>query len=640
MGDKENVTGGDVLTLDMFTRKHRDKFRRDGTLKQCRGSIVVDFDSRQFIGVFVEDAQDVLQNWERISLDLAKNPSREYLQELFRCAHNLKGSARSIGLDAFASVVHAIEDVIVALRDGLLQVNEDTTRSLLDAHSFMTDWVQHLLETPDYKRDSSEIIEQFRQIVRKAIPTRTDESPPPPEEEPTTELGSFLFESGDVSADSLEEASRLQKRRLGEILIDEGLAKPEMVEKALTEQKKTGRAESTIRISVGKLEGLLQAIGELSIQQSIVWHARQTNTLDSEYALNAIYLSHKITKEVQTGALSLRMMSLAGTFQRLERVIRDLASQQQKEINVVVEGGHVELDKSVIERIAEPLVHIVRNCTDHGIENPTQRGKAGKKQQASVSIQAFQDASAVRIEIGDDGRGIDPDIILNKALQKGLVKAHLHLTDREIVDFIFLPGFSTAETVTATSGRGVGMDVVKSVVDSIGGNIQVKSQVGKGTRFIISLPTSLSIVDALVIVVSGVRYAVPVQELSEIIDLTDHQVESSTDRGHMISFRGEVVPVESLAEYLPIVATAETDAENAKMRKKHKPALVVRYGENRIAFQVDRVENQASVVVRQLMQPLRPFMGFGGSTILGQGEPGMILNLNAIASAYIANVNH
>jgi len=276
-------------------------------------------------------------------------------------------------------------------------------------------------------------------------------------------------------------------------------------------------------------------------------------------------------------------------------------------------------------------VHILRNAVDHGIESPEGLKQANKTDKASVVIEGLQTESHVCIKITDDGSGLNRRKIMKKAVEKGLVAAGKTLPDREIDQLIFQPGFSTADKVTDVSGRGVGMDVVKKAVDELGGQIDIKSTEGKGTEFLISLPSTLSIVDAVVVGLGPVRYAVPVQDVHEVIDMGSTKVSSCTNKGKVLNLRGQVIPVEYLNDYLP-TAQQVADGDNKGV------ALITRNEQGYVAFRVDRVEGQQSIVIRQLEDNLAKVPGFAGATILANGEPSMILHLPQIVKSYLASV--
>lgn len=587
----------------------------------------------EFFAIFLDEAGDILEKFERACLDLETNQSPQVLDEMFRAAHNLKGGSRLIGLTQLSDFVHRVEDLIELVIKGALIVAPELLSTFLEVHGLLHKWLIGLRESIDYCPEFAELmgrVDLYRELGREApagslkpVDTKKVSASPVVAESKSSDLPATR-----ESDDPLEQ----QRNAWSEDPVQsvEGRAP----EKSKAEQR-VARADETIRISSHKLDELIQLFGELSIHQGIIYEARKTDELDSRSAQHAMHLSYKIAKELHTKALTLRMQPLYGLFQKLERTVRDVARTQGKKIRVALEGVDVELDKTVIEQIADPLMHIVRNAVDHGIEDPELRVALGKPAEAEIRLVAVQDSAGVRLTVGDDGRGLDEERIKSKALEKGLIRPDAVITSEQIRKLIFLPGFSTSEKVTDISGRGVGMDVVMSSVQSLRGQLDVDSVAGKGTSISIVLPTSLSIVDALVVKVKHQRYAIPMQELTEIIDLDSYTVEHSGNKGLMISLRGEVVPVEALADYMPTLpgqgrTVASSDGDHGV------PALLVREGVRAIAFKIDTIVSQQQVVVRPLSDQLAGLPGFSGCTILGDGEPGMIVSLPEVARKYFS----
>jgi two-component system chemotaxis sensor kinase CheA len=321
------------------------------------------------------------------------------------------------------------------------------------------------------------------------------------------------------------------------------------------------------------------------------------------------------------------MQPISNVFQKLERNILDLSKTLNKEVKVELCGSDVELDKTVIERIADPLMHIVRNAIDHGIEDAVARKSTAKPAIGTIQITATKDTFGVEIHIRDDGRGLAVERILAKAKEKGLVKADATLTKEQIFQLIFLPSFSTAEKVTDVSGRGVGMDVVMQSLRDLQGSIRIDSDVGVGTSFYITLPTSVSIIDGMLIVLDGQKYVVPVTAIEEVIDL-----KSYLGAGHhgMFNLRDQVIPVESMAKVI----------SQRGLSKAHKSdaLLICKHGDQRLAFTVDAVLDQQQVVIRPLNENIDGVFGLLGGTILGDGEPSLILDVPAMAEKYISSI--
>ena len=593
----------------------------------------------EIVAIFLEEATDILHNWEKECLTLEKNIDHPDFNGLFRCAHNIKGSAKSVGLESLGQFVHEVEDVINLLRNGEIKLIPKILEFLLDAQALLAKWVEELNKdvnyVPNTKSHSMKAV-----AIKDFAKKKTGEA----SQIISKDFGTIAVEVG-IEQHQVEKAIKLQNRKIGEIMVDEGIIsekeKIEILEKQKIMQKKAGvqKTDESIRISANKIDRLIQLIGELSIQQSIITHAKKNKPFDSPACGNAISLASKINSEIQTNALSLRMLPIEGLFQRLERIIRDLARSLKKQVEIEIEGSNVELDKTIIEKVTDPLIHIVRNAIDHGVESTQERVKQQKNPTALVRIAAIQDATGVVLIIEDDGKGLDREKIKKKAIEEGLIKAEAHLSDKELNLLILEPGFSTADKITDLSGRGVGMDVVKRTLDSVGGSIDIFTEKFKGTTFSISLPTSLSIIDALVVMVKGQRYIIPLLELSEVLDLNSYNLERTSTGETMFNLRGKVVPVQKLADYFPHPGITgvldEHDDPNSKNNDNFvRPALIIEMNQSKVAFEIDKIVSQQQVVVKPLNDKLSTLPGYCGGSIMADGEAGMIVTLRYLAQKY------
>lgn len=586
----------------------------------------------ELLTCFIDETLDSLELWERCCFDLeTRGASTDILNALFRAAHNIKGASRAVGLESFGAFVHSIEDVIQSVQKSVIKCDSTVISFLLKAQEVLADWAEKLKEDQGYSPDTNELQATALKLLNKKIVLEAVESIKPTVDSnvisSTEELDKLIAEmQGQLSSPVVsaeKPAENVQQMMRAE-------AKPKPPLNVETADKPAAKSDETIRVAASKLDELIQSIGELSIHQAIVAEAQKNGTMNSKICANALALSQKISKELHNKALSLRMQPVQGLFQRLERVIRDVARSQEKQIKVVQIGTEVELDKTVIERITDPLIHVVRNAVDHGIETTEGRSQSGKEQISILTLTAQQDATDVCITVSDDGRGIDPEKVRKKAVEKGLISVDAQLSKEELINLIFLPGFSTAEKVTDISGRGVGMDVVMKAVQALQGNIQVSSELGKGSAFTLRLPMSLSIVDALVVKIDEIKYAVAMHELTEIIDLSDMHIEASGNDGQMLDLRGQIIPVAKLGRFL----ANQRGTKNSSLFVNGRPALLIKETRGTVAFEIDRIMGQQQIVVRPLSEKLSGLGEFSGCTILGDGEPGMILSLNNLARSY------
>ena len=586
---------------------------------------MVDID---FLPIFLDEAFETLELWESACLRLESEVSDDLISELFRYAHNIKGSSRSVGLESFGRLVHTAEDFITKIKQKELTVDDRVIAVLLDTQNFLISWVEHLRDDPNCELDFLELEKRFRSLSAPKVPSEKHE----PEN-----LGFGFFdddnEDDTVPAQTPSNDTQIAEKGPVQDLHQDGQSEVNTNRKPqpIVAAKPAARSDETIRVSTKKLDSVIRLIGELSIQHAIVRNAKETKRLNEDHALEAIDLTHKVMQDLQSEAMSLRMQPLESLFQRMERVSKDVARDQGKHIAVDIKGADVELDKTVIEKVKDPLVHILRNAVDHGIESTQRRIELGKPEKATITIEGMQTASSVSIQISDDGRGLNLAKILDKAKKNGLITDQTDLSSQEIAQLIFSPGLSTADSVTDVSGRGVGMDVVKQAVDSLGGNISIHTKQDQGTVFTISLPSTLSILDAIVVGLANKFYAVPIQDVDEVVDLSALSIQSTSQQGRVINLRGSILPVQCLGSYLP-----ERDGKSSE--DYSGIALITRQNGSSVAFKVDTLEGQQSIVVRQLEGKLAELPGFTGATILSSGEPAMIIHLPHIVKSYLSAI--
>lgn len=578
---------------------------------------------QETLDIFKEEAADILLEWEKQCLGLKQTKDPELIEALFRSAHNLKGATSALGFQRLSTFIHKIEDVIERLRNQSLSPDQDTIVILLEAQSLLSLWIQSIEDGPKTCPDT-----QLFTHLQTELDTRLMQ-----EAAPETTPNNLLSRQADSS--SLAQQPDI-KQGIDQGTKPETNAQPEGHGSSAPSTLKSSPTHSMVRISLQKIDELMELIGELSTHQAILEDMHQNKMYQSKLYANALTMSRKIVSDLGRKGLALRLVPLATLFQRLERLAQDIASKQKKPLNVLTEGMHVELDRTLIERILEPVTHIIRNAIDHGIEPAPERLAKGKPETAQLTITASQTPKGVKIVIADDGRGIDPNRIRDKAKAKGLIAEQEHLTDREALRMILQPGFSTAEQVTDLSGRGVGLDVVKRVLDSVNGQVEILSTIGQGTNMELNLPTSMNIINALIIDVAGLHYAVPTGELAEVINLDGTGVIEHIEMGLSLTLRGTSMPMTALAEFLPLGERSDSLPLQQTRAKKHSgPALIYREADTRVAFCVDRVISQRPIFMKSVLNDLEQIPVFSGTTVLADGEPGMVINMHAIAQAFI-----
>ncbi|MCX5804818.1 MAG: chemotaxis protein CheA [Proteobacteria bacterium] len=447
------------------------------------------------------------------------------------------------------------------------------------------------------------------------------------DEEDYKKIGEILVEKGDLRKEDLQEVLN-QKKYLGEILVEKGLVVPDKVASALVEQEHVRRmrdkskakedAQTSIRVPAEKLDTLVNLVGELVTVQA---HLTQTTSFFHNAELNAIAEEvERLTVELRDNTLNIRMLPIGTTFGRFKRLVRDLSVELGKEIELVTEGAETELDKTVIERLNDPLIHLIRNSIDHGIEPPDVRVSKGKPKAGTILLSAIHSGGNVIIRIQDDGKGLDKEAILAKAEGKGLVAQNADLTEKDIFGFIFHPGFSTAREVTSVSGRGVGMDVVQKAIDSLRGLISITSVKDKGTTVTLTLPLTLAIIEGLLVAIGRSNFVIPLSIVEECVELTGEDVKKSYGR-NIARIRGELVPYIRLRNEF-----------NIRGERPPIEQIVVtgRNGE-RMGFVVDQVIGEHQTVIKNLGKFYRNVEGISGATILGDGTVALILDATKIA---------
>jgi len=579
------------------------------------------------------------------------------LDALFRSAHNLKGSARSVGLEGFARLVHGSEDAINLLRDNHGLFSPEFVVTLLSAQNALLKWRESLLldskaEAPPAVAEATGKLERLKEAMMGNSGTKGYGVFDSPHGE---HVGTQTTVPNELSSDGLQQPQEANSAmESNEKIADATVPDKKRAQKQEKNKGQTqAQSQEMIRVPAQKIDVLMQIIGELSTQQATITHCMKTNKMSERVCTNAVHMAGKLTRELQLQTMALRLVDLSRLFLRLERVAMDVSIQQGKKVNVVVTGSEVELDKSVIERITDPLVHMIRNAVDHGIEKNGHR-PGNKPETATVRIHATQSASGVQIELSDDGRGIDPEKILAKARTKGLLRGTERPPLKKIYEFLYMPGFSTAETVTDISGRGVGLDVVKQMVDEIDGTIDIESEVGQGTRFTIVLPTNVSIIDSLVVSSSGQFYVVPIQEVAEVIDLRGYSIENQTSRSKTIALRERAVTICPLESFLgdsktksqrfPKIgeqtasASAFSNSPAASAgeegKKSPTPAMIIEIANKKVGFEFEQVIGQQPILIRKLAGYIAGIPGFSGSTVLATGEPAVILSPKVFARQY------
>jgi two-component system chemotaxis sensor kinase CheA len=428
-----------------------------------------------------------------------------------------------------------------------------------------------------------------------------------------------------IDSDNNESVSVQSRPLLGDVLVEKSMTDITTIDAALKKQEKIkenkNAEQQTVRVNAEKLGDLINLVGELVISSAHT-ELKAKQTEQAELLETAENLT-RLVEEIRDATLSLRMVQIGDTFNRFKRVVRDISKELGKKVDLQISGGDTELDKTVVEKISDPLMHLIRNSMDHGIETPNVRTAVGKSETAVVKLEAYHDSGSIVIEISDDGAGLNPDILIAKAIENGLITAKQQLTPAEIHRLIFAPGFSTAKEVTNISGRGVGMDVVNKNIDALRGQISVDSELGVGTSFTIRLPLTLAIIEGFQVQVGNASYVIPLDLVEECIELDEQQAK----KGEYVDLRGEVMPYLHLSE----IFNDGYDSDSKIDRKgKRDNIVVVQHAGQKAGLVVDELLGEHQTVIKPLGKIFQNLKGISGATILGSGEVAMIIDVPAL----------
>jgi two-component system, chemotaxis family, sensor kinase CheA len=601
------------------------------------------------IQAFTEEAAELVEAFEQGLLDLEQTPDdAEVLNRIFRSAHTIKGNSAMLGFSDVAHFTHSLEDVLDRMRKGRLRVTRAGMNLLLRSLDMLKLKLKALGRPEDASTDAAHLIAELHTYAESggavappaldppgasASAVRVDPPPSPGAAPPADQsadaaaetarpkLGEILVSQQAVTPDQLTAALRKQ-RRVGEILVEEKAVTPEQLARALEAQATAApRADAaSIRVQTDKVDKLVNLVGEMVITQSMLAQIVSKFTLGQLSQLTeAVGAMERHTRDLQERVMAVRMQPIKTVFTRFHRLVRDLAGTLGKQIALEVSGEETELDKTVIDRIGDPLTHLVRNSVDHGVELPETRRAAGKPEQGVVRLHAFHQGGSIFIEVEDDGQGLDKARIQRKAVESGLMKDGEPLTDDQLYALIFRPGFSTAEKVTDVSGRGVGMDVVQRNIRALGGQVAITSARGAGTKFTIKLPLTLAILDGLSVQVGDETYIIPLVNITESIRPKAGQVQTIVGEGEVVNVRGRVLPILRLYDVLG-VRPRVTDPTQSLL-------VIVENGRSQVALLVDELVGQHQVVIKSLEANYQRVDGVSGATIMGDGRVALILDV-------------
>lgn len=539
----------------------------------------MEIDREAIIKTYLAESLEHLSGMEEALVMLEEQPEDEKtIEAIFRVAHTLKGNASSLGFTEVAEFAHAVEDVLERLRNRTLRVESGLVTLLLQA------------------------VDALRQMVPGAI---AGEGPQPAHMRLLKQLtGQTLMVLSEGKASPNPTAGESRRRPFG---------------RRRQDAQAWAESRRTLRVDIDKLDRMLDLTGEIAIAQGRFRQMLQERNGAMEEILEAHRQADILFLDLQEQIMKIRMVPVGPMFRQYIRVVRDMAQAHGKRSRLIIEGGDVEVDTTVIEHLRDPLTHMIRNAVDHGIESPETRKAAGKDPSGSIVLRAFHDAGSIVIQLEDDGAGLNRDRILQTALSRGMVSESQRLSDEEIYRFIFEPGFTTAETVSDLSGRGVGMDVVRRNIDALRGTIAIDSRPGAGTTITIRLPLTLAIIEGFAVGVEGETYVIPLDTVLECHDLPEEERERIDGDG-VINLRGKPLPYLRLRDFFGLRGSAP----------QRESVLVVQHQGGQAGLVVDALYGERQAVIKPLGRLLYGLQGVSGFTILGNGQVALILDIPAL----------
>jgi two-component system, chemotaxis family, sensor kinase CheA len=611
----------------------------------------MDDETQEILNDFLTETTEMIDGLDQKFVELETQPdNKDLLNEIFRAMHSMKGSAGFLGFTHLVDITHRAESILNKLRQGEMAVapeiitvileTVDTVKVIMaEIRSSGTD-TKIPVEAMSHKLDDI-LAGKFSAATAPwsapaTTPAASAQEPEKPAAAPPPQLGEILVNEGLATKEQVFDALTAQakqpepKQALGELLVAAKAISEKALDQALQKQEKQPKAEEdqTIRVETRRLDSVMNLVGELVLGRNrlikIGGLLEQTHESDPQVRALGETLTqlNLVTTDLQLAVMKTRMLPIKKVMAKLPRMVRDLSQKLGKQVRLETHGEETELDKSVADEIGDPLVHLVRNAIDHGIEMPTERHAARKPSEGILRIAASQEGNSIVIRIQDDGKGIALGKIKAKALSKGLIsEAELATMEpREVVNLVFLPGFSTAEKVTDVSGRGVGMDVVRTNIRKMNGTVEIESEEGKGSLITIKLPLTIAIIQALMVEVERATFAIPLSSVIEAVRISKDEIKTINGR-EVLHLRDRVLPLLRLAKEFEI----PTDHERDRFY-----VVVAALGDRRIGVVVDELRSQEEVVIKSIWEYLDSIKGISGATITGEGKVVLILDISEL----------
>lgn len=587
--------------------------------------MLTDPEMREIVESFLIESKEIIDSLDLDLIELEKNPTDEnLLNKVFRSFHTIKGSAGFLNLTKLTALTHRCEDILNKLRKREATLSSEIMDAILVGYDKMKELVLSIENNQSEDVDIDDVISKLQktigrmsQSIVETVEKKIDNKP---------KRGRKKKNDNSTSENNLAEVAETKK----EIVEEKPTPVNEQKSEAENNSSDPKKVDNTIRVDVEKLDELLNMVSELVLGRN---RLAQIN-IDVSREFEGTQLARELeettklidmmTNELQQLVMKTRMVKIGKVFNKYPRLVRDLSKSANKKINLITEGEDTELDKTLIEEINDPLVHIIRNSIDHGIEKEEDRIKAGKNPVGTIKLKAEHEGNNILITIEDDGKGIDPEVIKSKAISKGLISKEKadELSKQDLLNLIFLPGFSTAEVVTNISGRGVGMDVVKTNVTKLRGMINLESTVGAGTKIQIKLPLTLAIISGMVVKVESEQFVIPLNSVVEVIRVHSENIYTINNKP-VIKLRDRIIPLVSLRE----VVLNHNDKLEANIWQY---VVIVGIAERVVGIEVDELLGQKEIVIKSLGSYIGRVPGIAGSTIMGDGTVILILDINEL----------
>lgn len=588
-----------------------------------------DNEMAEILESFIVETREILEKLAQDLLALEQGTeSPDLLNSIFRAVHTVKGTSSFLGLEQMTELAHVFEDVLNKLRRGELTMTPDKMDVMLAAYDLLKALLEKIENRDSSRINLTEIIPRLREVASTASGQQAPVSPKKEVPVAAPQQQAEVHTAPEVEEIEQPEAAEAPVREEEKPAQVGTSTPPPPQQQPAPGSAPPARAnvDTTIRVDVSRLDSLMNLVGELVLGRNrLTQMATQVGQQyeDLPIARSLVDTSAQIdfiTTELQMAVMKTRMVPIAKVFNKIPRLIRDLCRETGKEIDLVMEGEDTELDKSIIEELNDPLIHIIRNASDHGVEMPEVRKAAGKPERGTVRVTAEHEGNHIVISVEDDGHGMDPEKLKAKAIEKGLITEAQarEMSPREAFNLIFAPGFSTAAKVTNISGRGVGMDVVRTNITKLKGIVEIESESGKGSKFIIKLPLTLAIIQALLVQAANEIYCIPLSSVLEVIRVRVDEISTVNGR-EVVRLRNTVLPIARIAD----VMRGKQNGEVAEWTY----IVVVGLAEQRLGLIVDTMLGQKEVVIKSLGDYLGTIMGIAGSTILGDGQVIMILDI-------------